>query len=130
MRRLEITCSWTAEISFDDDTLAILTPSHDLSPRCPALQELIMKDYSTISDEALRSFIDGRMSSEFCSPLDRVEVQFGREMQFDILPGLRQFTDAGLRVALEYYAPDPSQFSPWQGLPLSAYLDEAPSHSY
>ncbi|KAJ7857883.1 hypothetical protein B0H13DRAFT_2076765, partial [Mycena leptocephala] len=87
MRRLEITCSWTAEISFDDDTLAILTPSHDLSPRCPALQELIMKDYSTISDEALRSFIDGRMSSKFCSPLDRVEVQFGREMQFDILPG-------------------------------------------
>jgi hypothetical protein len=130
MRRLEITCLWTAEISFDDDTLAILTPSHDLSPRCPALQELIMKDHSTISDEALRSFIDGRMSSEFCSPLDRVEVQFGREMQFDILPGLRQFTDAGLRVALEYYAPDPSRFSPWQGLPLSAYLDEAPSHSY
>ncbi|KAJ7937449.1 hypothetical protein B0H13DRAFT_2418564, partial [Mycena leptocephala] len=128
MRRLDITCVWTAEISFDDDTFAILTPSHDRSPCCPALQELTIKQCYVISDEALWSFIDGRMSSEFCSPLERVEVRFGREMQFDILPGLRQFMDAGLHVALEYAAPSPSQFSPWQGLPPPAYLDEAPCH--
>jgi hypothetical protein len=130
MRRLEITCVWAAEISFNDDTFAILTPSHDPSPCCPALQELTIKECYVISDEALRSFIDGRMRSELCSPLERVEVQFGRERQFDILPDLQQFTDAGLRVALEYPAPSPSQFSPWQGLPPPAYLDEAPSHSY
>jgi hypothetical protein len=65
---------------------------------------------------ALLRLITARMTAESCTPLERVDASFGREMQIDILPSLRQFTDAGFRIGLKYPPSRPSCFSPWLGL--------------
>jgi hypothetical protein len=120
IQRLKIIYTWVppgTDITFDDDILAILTPSHDLpSPCCPTLRELIIRHSIAVSDVALLRFITARMTAESCTPLERVDASFGREMQIDILPSLRQFTDAGFRIGLKYPPSRPSCFSPWLGL--------------
>ncbi|KAJ7031027.1 hypothetical protein C8F04DRAFT_1112057, partial [Mycena alexandri] len=114
MCRLEITLAW--DIAVSDDLLTLLTSSDVISPFCPALRELVIKQCRS-SDDALMHCLKSRLSSEFCERLEDVEVWFAREMQFDILPGLQDFVDAGVRIALYYYPPQAdSQFSPWLGL--------------
>ncbi|KAJ7762549.1 hypothetical protein B0H16DRAFT_1529184 [Mycena metata] len=114
VHRLEITLSWDSAVS--NDILALLTPSDAISPFCPALRELVIKQ-CTISDEALLHCVKSRLASGFCERLEDVQVWFAREMQFDILPSLQDFVDAGVRIALCYYPPRMgSEFSPWLGL--------------
>jgi hypothetical protein len=120
MQRLKITESWATpgiDDTFDDDILAILTPSQDHpSPCCPALQELTVRQCVAVSDTALLRLVSARMTAESCSPLRRVEVLFSRPREFDILPTLQPFIDSGLLVSLKYFASTPSQLSPWLGL--------------
>jgi hypothetical protein len=104
---------------FDDDILTILTPSQDSdrpSPCCPTLQDLIIQQCITVLDTALLRLISARMTAESCSPLQRVEVTFSRQREFDILPTLQPFIDSGLLISLKYFASTPSQLSPWLGL--------------
>jgi hypothetical protein len=133
MQRLEITDAnasqprWArpdAQDPLDDDLLGLLTPSHDLPTICcPALREFIIPQCDTVSDATLLRFITARMTSESCSPLERVDVLFSRQREFDIFPSIQQFIDAGLRVALKYPAPvlTPPDISPWQGLSVGPY---------
>ncbi|KAJ7906828.1 hypothetical protein B0H13DRAFT_1716163 [Mycena leptocephala] len=122
MQRLKILESWAPsgiDNSFDDDILAILTPSQDSdrpSPCCPALQELTIRQCITVSDTALLRLITARMTAVSCSPLQRVEVTFSRSREFDILPTLQPFIDSGLLISLKYFASTPLQLSPWLGL--------------
>jgi hypothetical protein len=120
MQRLKIIESWAPlgiDITFDDDILALLTPSQDRSsPCCPALQELTIRQCVAVSDTALLRLISARMTAESCSPLQRVEVSFSRQKEFDILPTLQPFMDSGLLISLKYFASTPSHLSPWLGL--------------
>jgi hypothetical protein len=65
-----------------------------------------------LSDDALRRFIISRIPA-----LKRVEVNFARERQVDILPALQSLVDDGLKLSITHISPPPLQFSPWQGLP-------------
>ncbi|KAJ6490235.1 hypothetical protein C8R47DRAFT_1123877 [Mycena vitilis] len=121
IRRLQVQHTWASpgrELAFEDDILDLLTPPHDHpSPCCPALQELIMRQCSAVSDAALLRLINARMTAASCSPLKRVDVEFCRERQVDILPDLRQFQDTGFHISLQYLSVNSSElFSPWIGL--------------
>ncbi|KAJ7689550.1 hypothetical protein B0H17DRAFT_1011967 [Mycena rosella] len=95
---------------FDDEILASLTPSPDLStPCCPGLQVLEINDCCSFSDEALLRFIQSRM-------LKRVVIRFTRDMELDIQPELLPLVQSGLHLDLSYPPPAVLQFSPWQGL--------------
>ncbi|KAJ7933953.1 hypothetical protein B0H13DRAFT_687223 [Mycena leptocephala] len=98
--------------ALDDDTLAALSVSPDHPSLCPALQELVISNCRNVSDEALLHFIISRMPA-----LRRVDVNFDREREVDILPDLQSFVDDGLKVSITHISVTPPQFSPWQGLP-------------
>ncbi|KAJ7141085.1 hypothetical protein C8R44DRAFT_762699 [Mycena epipterygia] len=109
--------SMAAEGALDDDVLTGFIPSSHLhTPYCPVLQELVITRCRMISDQALLGFINCRMSDQSFSPLTRVEVQFDREKQVDILPSLQPFMETGLQALITHISPAPPQFSPWQGL--------------
>ncbi|KAJ7151802.1 hypothetical protein C8R43DRAFT_1127440 [Mycena crocata] len=57
-----------------------------------------------------------RMTDGVHPTLKRVVVDCARPMQQDILPDLRRFMEAGLRVELSYVTPHVFRYSPWQGL--------------
>ncbi|KAJ7762555.1 hypothetical protein B0H16DRAFT_516757 [Mycena metata] len=102
--------------SLDDETLAVLTPVHGLPAQCcPVLQDLFINHCTDITDEALRRFVTGRMNDTHPTLL-RIEVQFDRAMELDILPTLEPFIDSGLNISITHFAPAPLNFSPWQGL--------------
>ncbi|KAJ7019210.1 hypothetical protein C8F04DRAFT_1148441 [Mycena alexandri] len=94
--------------SLADETLAILTPAH-------GLQDLFINHCIDITDEALLRFVIARMSDPH-SMLLRIEVQFDRIMEADILPALKPFIDSGLNVSITHLVPVPVRFSPWHGL--------------
>ncbi|KAJ6526957.1 hypothetical protein DFH09DRAFT_1187206 [Mycena vulgaris] len=102
----------------DDDLLSILTPSsEDTAPCCPTLRVLVMEQCRMLSDAALMRFINFRMTTKSCTPLERVQVYFTREMELDLLASLREFTDSGLHLALTYRSlPVHSELSPWLGI--------------
>ncbi|KAJ7782576.1 hypothetical protein DFH07DRAFT_949368 [Mycena maculata] len=104
VQRLKITNvrTWARPTAFDEDTLTLLTISDDLPPCCPALRELILSLFGDLPDAALFRLINSRMTTESCSPLDRVEAEFMREMELDITTGLLPFMDTGLILSLEY----------------------------
>ncbi|KAJ7782477.1 hypothetical protein DFH07DRAFT_909305 [Mycena maculata] len=120
IQQLKISQFWAPEPAVDDDILAILTPSDDLSSICcPALRELSLSQCVAFSDAALLRLITFRMTTESCAPLQHVEVQSStREMEFDLFARLQSFIDAGLIVSLQYQPPVSPfpQFSPWSGL--------------
>ncbi|KAJ6594565.1 hypothetical protein B0H19DRAFT_1056835 [Mycena capillaripes] len=97
---------------FDNDILDALTVSPDRPTLCPALQELLMPQCRKVSDEALLRCILSRMPT-----LRRVEANFDREKEIDILPSLQPFVETGLQTTITYIPPPQLQFSPWQGLP-------------
>ncbi|KAJ7782578.1 hypothetical protein DFH07DRAFT_791200 [Mycena maculata] len=118
--RLNITHIWAGPITLDEDILVILTASDNLPPCCPALRELLLSQCRDLSDAALMRFINCRMTSESCSPLERVEAEFMRESELDLPARLRPFMDAGLILSLKYAPPADVPYSPWLG------LDDAP----
>ncbi|KAF7376846.1 hypothetical protein MSAN_00102100 [Mycena sanguinolenta] len=96
-----------------DEMLTVLTTSSEL---CPMLQHFTLDSGSNLSDRAVLLFITARMQ-ESPPALNRVDINFGRQMVVDIMPDLRAFTEMGLAVSLIYLPPQPSQDSPWLGLP-------------
>ncbi|KAJ7782565.1 hypothetical protein DFH07DRAFT_791142, partial [Mycena maculata] len=120
--RLNITHIWAGPITLDEDILVILTASDNLPPCCPALRELILSQCRDLSDAALMRFITCRMTSESCSPLERVEAEFMRESELDLPARLRPFMEAGLILTLKYAPPAGVLYSPWLG------LDDASEH--
>ncbi|KAJ6488350.1 hypothetical protein DFH09DRAFT_1209875 [Mycena vulgaris] len=50
-------------------------------------------------------------------PLQRVQVEFSRPLQRDIMPDLQPTIDGGLEVQITYPPAITMLFSPWQGLP-------------
>ncbi|KAJ7725946.1 hypothetical protein B0H16DRAFT_1384123 [Mycena metata] len=102
---------------FNDDTLRALTPTSDgLHVGCPALQELSLANCVNLSDAGLLNFITARMASQPVT-LRCVDIQFGREQQFDIRPQIQSYIDGGLQVSTTYHLPSDWKLSPWRGLP-------------
>ncbi|KAJ7019222.1 hypothetical protein C8F04DRAFT_1148506 [Mycena alexandri] len=116
LRVTDLFHSWHSSFAdgvLDDDVLAAFSPSPDSpNPLCPALQELTITHCHNLTDEAIFRFISFRVPT-----LKRVDIRFDRDRQVDILPRLQPFVEAGLLATLNYVAPAPMQFSPWQGLP-------------
>ncbi|KAF7330807.1 hypothetical protein MVEN_02419900 [Mycena venus] len=111
VRRLHIIeTTWPpsqADSPLDDNVLAAL------ATYCPALQELVILNCLTVSDEALLRFITSGMSV-----LKRVEVKFDRRREVDIRPSLQPLLDKGLKTKITYNTPPPPPYSsPWAGLP-------------
>ncbi|KAJ6504434.1 hypothetical protein DFH09DRAFT_290191 [Mycena vulgaris] len=100
----------THSSELDDDVLQTLATA----PHCPALQTLYIRYSSTISDEGLLQFINTRMA---VFPLQRVQIEFSRPLQRDIMPDLQLTIDGGLDVQITYPPPIMMFLSPWQGLP-------------
>ncbi|KAF7330802.1 hypothetical protein MVEN_02419400 [Mycena venus] len=91
----------------DDGVLAAL------ATHCAALQELVIVNCRTVSDEALLRFVTSRIP-----PLNRVEVKFNRAREVDIRPSLQPLLDNGLKTSITYNTPpSPPRSSPWEGLP-------------
>ncbi|KAF8208294.1 hypothetical protein K438DRAFT_1813765 [Mycena galopus ATCC 62051] len=122
IRRLDVTEPvdlWhpsLTETTLDDDVLAALTASSDpddpTHSHLPALEELAIYSCRKVSDEALLRFILSRAAT-----LRRVDIQFDRERQVDILPDLAPFVKGGGKVSITYITLTAPQFSPWMGLP-------------
>ncbi|KAJ7762481.1 hypothetical protein B0H16DRAFT_1528987, partial [Mycena metata] len=101
---------------FDDDALALLTPSPDGSvASCPNLRELRVTHCTYLSDKALLHFLTAQMAVQSPTLLSLVEIQFNRDVQLDIEPDIRPFLDRGLRVRTKYPRVT-NIFSPWNGL--------------
>ncbi|KAJ7762552.1 hypothetical protein B0H16DRAFT_1529192 [Mycena metata] len=84
---------------FDDDALALLTPSSDGSvASCPGLRELRVTD-------SLLHFLNARMAVQPPTLLSLLDIE----------PDIRPFLDRGLRVRTKYPRVTPL-FSPWNGL--------------
>ncbi|KAF7376692.1 hypothetical protein MSAN_00086200 [Mycena sanguinolenta] len=97
-----------------DEMLTVLTST---SPTvCPMLQHFSVDPGFDLSDRAVLLFITARMQ-QFRPSLNRVDIEFGRQMVVDIMPDLQAFIEMGLAVSLDYLLPQPSLDSPWQGLP-------------
>ncbi|KAF7376843.1 hypothetical protein MSAN_00101800 [Mycena sanguinolenta] len=96
-----------------DEMLGVLTTSPEL---CPMLQHFSLDSGFNLSDRAVLLFITARMQG---SPpaLNRVDINFGRQVVVDIMPDLRAFIEMGLAVFLDYLPLQMSQDSPWLGLP-------------
>ncbi|KAF8128308.1 hypothetical protein K438DRAFT_916302 [Mycena galopus ATCC 62051] len=93
----------------DDDVFKELEASPDRTTPLPGLEELTVTDCHEVSDEMLLRFIVSRTPT-----LRRINLQFNRQRQVDILPSLQTFIQAGLQASLAY--PPLPQFSPWEGL--------------
>ncbi|KAJ7512827.1 hypothetical protein B0H11DRAFT_1843221 [Mycena galericulata] len=104
---------WGGQSAFNDDVLELITPSSGLPTPCPALQDLRVEYRNEISDTALLRFIAARVPM-----LKRVQVDFNREIEFDILPDLLPFIENGLEASFTYPLAAPTLgLSPWAGLP-------------
>ncbi|KAF7357956.1 hypothetical protein MVEN_00842200 [Mycena venus] len=118
VRHLNITehRRWQPEPVLTDHVLTAL------ATYCPELQELVLINCFSVSDEALLCFIISRKPA-----LKRIQVKFYRERQVDILPSIQSFTADGLESSITYKnigkPLNTPQSSPWHGLP------DAPSHS-
>ncbi|KAJ7742867.1 hypothetical protein B0H16DRAFT_1693696 [Mycena metata] len=113
--------SWdlsTAFGLFDDDMLAVLTPTPENPGSCPALQKLHIIRCWAPSDTALLQFIHARMA---VSPrtLETVMIKFSREMHFDFAAYIQPFLDDGRLKIITTYTRSTAveDFSPWEGLP-------------
>ncbi|KAF7376859.1 hypothetical protein MSAN_00103400 [Mycena sanguinolenta] len=115
IRRLwisDINHPWGQSDTDLDEMLAVLTTSPEL---CPLLQHLSIDSGINLSDRAVLLFITSRMQ-ESPPTLNRVDINFGRQVVVDIMPDLRTFIETGLAVSLVYLPLQTSQDSPWLGL--------------
>ncbi|KAF8128307.1 hypothetical protein K438DRAFT_1888700 [Mycena galopus ATCC 62051] len=112
---LEPTGRWRTPLgdaTLDEDTLfGGLEASPDRLTPLPELEELTVTDCRNVSDETLLRFIVSRMPT-----LRRINIQFNRPRQVDILPSLQTFVQAGLQASFTYAPSLVPQFSPWEGL--------------
>ncbi|KAJ7765766.1 hypothetical protein B0H16DRAFT_1524304 [Mycena metata] len=100
-----------------ETALKILTPLPEIPAQCPALEELVILRSHSLPEAALLRFIAARMQGVSPPTLRRVKVALDREMEVDILPNLREFIAAGLRVSITYDPPFKlPHSSPWTGL--------------
>ncbi|KAJ7500307.1 hypothetical protein B0H11DRAFT_1800691 [Mycena galericulata] len=85
----------------DDRLLSLLD-----STLCPRLQQLTLLQFNALSDDALLRFVQTRTdpSLDRCARLSRVNVQFLRARQVDIIPSLQQSIANGLEIRLDYTA--------------------------
>lgn len=106
----------------NDKFLSRLTPteSDNLEINCLGrnLEVLELKQSKNLSDEALLNMIQerARFAHRGIARFRRVDVNFRREMEMDILPALRPLCDAGLAISLHYATIEKSVASPWTGL--------------
>ncbi|KAJ7728927.1 hypothetical protein DFH07DRAFT_850609 [Mycena maculata] len=118
LQRLRITAPWVYDIhgtstdSFNDDVLAVLTPTPGLATPCPDLKVLQMDQCITISYAAILQFITARIAT-----LKRIRVDFAKEIELDKRPSLRLFIESGLDVSVTHTVSPELRFSPWDGLP-------------
>ncbi|KAF8133056.1 hypothetical protein K438DRAFT_1884523, partial [Mycena galopus ATCC 62051] len=115
LQQFQLACRHSLGHVINDDALAALTPSADRPFNCPVLQELRITNSCTLSDEALLRFITARLAIQ-PTTLRCVEIEFAREMQFDIRPDIQPFLDAGLQLDTRYYNAPKLRLSPWEGL--------------
>ncbi|KAF7376865.1 hypothetical protein MSAN_00104000 [Mycena sanguinolenta] len=83
-----------------DEMLAVLTTSPEL---CPMLQHFSVDPGFNLSDRAVLLFITARMQ-QLSPALNRVDINFGRQMVVDIMPDLRAFIEMGLAVSPDLFA--------------------------
>ncbi|KAJ7512710.1 hypothetical protein B0H11DRAFT_2182090 [Mycena galericulata] len=100
---------WDRHASIDDDLLSSITPTPGVPTPCPALQDFRI-DNNVISDVALLRFITARAPT-----LQRIHIDFQREMELDIHPNLAPFIESGLEATITYRSF--LDMSPWAGLP-------------
>ncbi|KAJ7140949.1 hypothetical protein C8R44DRAFT_866619 [Mycena epipterygia] len=82
---------WTSYL--DDDVLAVLTPPPGLPASCcSALQSLVIHRCKSISTTAVVLFITVRMN-EPRPTLKRIDIQFSRPADVDIMPSLQPFIE-------------------------------------
>ncbi|KAJ6456411.1 hypothetical protein C8R45DRAFT_1082120 [Mycena sanguinolenta] len=105
-----------------DEMLAVLTTSPEL---CPMLQHFSMDYGFNLSDRAVLLFITARMQ-ESRPALNRVDINFGRQVVVDIMPDLQAFIEMGLAVSLAYLPLRSSQDSPWLGLADAPSVNSPP----
>ncbi|KAF7376874.1 hypothetical protein MSAN_00105000 [Mycena sanguinolenta] len=129
IRRLgisDIEHPWGQTRTVLDEMLTVLTTSPELYPMLQHFSLDSGPNGSNLSDRAVLLFITARMQQ--CPPaLNRVDINFGRQMGVDIMPDLRAFIEAGLAVSLTYMPSQPSQDSPWLGLPDAPLVNWNPS---
>ncbi|KAK6977597.1 hypothetical protein R3P38DRAFT_3123741 [Favolaschia claudopus] len=122
-------------VPFDDEALAAL----GRRSCCPLLEEFTLIATHTISDQALRQFVETRMTMTDdvgASSLKQVRVLFHRPMDLDIKTGLKPFLDAGLNIETVYTFKSQALFSPWSGVAdaprrsMVPVYHAAPSHWY
>jgi hypothetical protein len=99
-----------------NDILRLLTPDPRVSDEClcPFLARLEVVRCSPLADDVVFKFVQLRAEMEH--PLERVEVSFVRQREFDMMPYLQELVTAGLQIELTYL-PDlvPPKYSPWEG---------------
>ncbi|KAJ7759459.1 hypothetical protein DFH07DRAFT_884393 [Mycena maculata] len=98
-----------------NEILRFLTPA--LAGDCPAptLRELRVDCCHPLADDVLLNFIQLRKEAGY--PIRLVDVVFVRQMEFDVIPYLKEAVAEGLDISLKY-APTPvlPAYSPWEGL--------------
>ncbi|KAJ7062352.1 hypothetical protein C8F01DRAFT_128408 [Mycena amicta] len=95
--------------SVDDEFLASITPTTGHPTACSGLEDLVIRYCHDISDRALLEFIRSKMNLGSHSPLKHVRMKLRRPMEFDILPEVQSFLEAGLDLVVGYH--DPILFS-------------------
>ncbi|KAJ6511074.1 hypothetical protein C8R45DRAFT_859005 [Mycena sanguinolenta] len=114
---------WGRAGAFLNEMLEVLTKSPEL---CPMLQHFSVDSGFNLSDRAVLLFITARMQ-EPQPALNRVDIDFGRQLVVDIMPDLQGFVEMGLAVSLVYLPRQPSPDSPWSGLADAPLMSWNPS---
>ncbi|KAJ6463491.1 hypothetical protein C8R45DRAFT_1025944 [Mycena sanguinolenta] len=100
------------DASVDEELLGSLGSPHNLCPNLTSVA--ILSPNPSISDATFLTFVKARMALP--TPLQRIQIQFRRPMELDIMPELQPYTTDGLQVDIEYPRPEP-HFNAWEGLP-------------
>ncbi|KAJ7041801.1 hypothetical protein C8F04DRAFT_130437 [Mycena alexandri] len=99
-----------------NDILRHLTPDPRISNDCPCpfLTQLEVMRCQPLADDVVFNFVQIR--AEVGHPLEYVCVAFTRQMEFDMMPHLRELVAQGLKIYLKYLpAPALPTYSPWEG---------------
>ncbi|KAJ7767259.1 hypothetical protein B0H16DRAFT_354357 [Mycena metata] len=99
-----------------NDILRHLTPDPRASNDCPCpfLTRLEVMRCQPLADDVVFNFIHVR--AEVGYPLEYVYVAFTRQIEFDMMPHLRELVSQGLKISLKYLpAPALPRYSPWEG---------------
>ncbi|KAF7374267.1 F-box domain-containing protein [Mycena sanguinolenta] len=101
-----------------DEILRLLTPNPRISIDCPwpLLKRLDVMWCKSLSDSVVLDFLESRAEEPVEKPLERVEIVFPRQMEFDIVKEIPGLVAQGLQIKLKYLrAPSPPKYSLWEG---------------